>query len=276
MTSGKLRAFISSIKYRHPLTLAVAATATACILIVIVVASWKAYANRAMRKHYPSISLPAIGIKASLRTERVGDSVEYVFYVKPTSEAVQGRLNEVIHKRDRDSLRFFVTLEDDDGFELCETRASWTPDVDNQGNITELRGNGALADCPISRYARAHKWTINFAYPLISENLSPESPQIKPQETAKEAQPNNEQEKQKSEPTINSTFATEDTLTGADPMSGEIETLSGRSFRVTREAEKATLVLWMAPNKVTVSCDHGACVVTNNDHSQSVHARLMR
>jgi hypothetical protein len=234
---------------------------------IATLAAWKAYRDRPMRKSYPVISLPEIGLKASLRTERVDDNVQYIFHVKPLGDARKDRLNEVIEKRNRDSLQFFVALDDDDGFELCQTRVEWHPMLGGDGKTDELTGKGIVASCPVSRYVKSSKWSITFSYPLLAENLSPDVPKSIRQETGK----HDEQIEKAHIP-----VAAEDTLTGADVVSGGIETLSGHSFRVTREAEKMTLIPWEASDKLAVSCTQSACLITDNSNGQSVHARLIR
>lgn len=263
----KARALLLRIDYRHPLTLVIVVAAIVCLFGVATLAAWKTYQDRPMRKSYPVISLPEIGLKASLRTERVDDNVQYIFHAKPLSGATKDRLNEVIEKRSRESLRFFVALDDDAGFELCQTIVEWHPMLGGDGKTDELTGKGNVTSCPVSRYAQSSKWSITFSYPLLAENLSPEIPKSIRQEAGK----HDEQIEKAHIP-----VAAQDTLTGADVVSGGVETLSGHSFRVTREAEKMTLIPWEASDKLAISCTQSACLITDNNNGQSVHARLIR
>lgn len=253
------------VNLRHPLILAVAVAATSCVVLSALFLVWNEYTDRPMRKSYPVKVLTSSGLTATLRTERIGNSVQYVFDAKPISDAVKERLDDVIRKRGK-SLHFSVDLADDGGFELCSTTVSLHPTPDDQGKYVALTGRGVISDCPIDRYAKSKKWGLGFNYPPLADNLTP--PEI-----VKNASPepkSRELQSQSGTPAV-----TEDTLTGAS-VTGGIEMLSGRSFRVTREAEQMTLLVWRSSDKLTVSCIESSCVIKDDENGQSVHARLLR
>jgi hypothetical protein len=76
-------------------------------------------------------------------------------------------------------------------------------------------------------------------------------------------------------PAVNTLIVT-DSLTGADFLTGAIETLSGRSLRVRKEAEKMSIGLWRPSDSLGLSCDGVACLVTDANRNESVHAILLR
>lgn len=272
-TIARIRALGSQINYRHPLTLAIASTAVACLILVAFFVIWQAYANRPMRKSYPALKLPEIGLIAALRTERIEDSVQYIFHAKALSDATKERLDEVIQKRNHDSLKFSISLEDDAGFELCQADVSWHPNLGPQGKVVELIGKGFLSYCPTSRYSRVSKWNMTFSYPLVTENLSPVIVQ-NDQSSSRGPSPHKDTEQSNTGRAAISVLS-EDVLTGADVVSGGVETLSGRSFKVTREAEKTALTPWRPTDKLAIACDKNACLITDENNGQSVHARLV-
>jgi len=290
---ARIRALGSQINYRHPLTIAIASSATACLILVAFLAIWQAYANRPMRKSYPAINLPEVGLIAALRTERIENSVQYIFHAKALSDATKERLDEVIQKRDHDSLKFSISLEDDAGFELCKADVSWHPNLGAQGKVVELTGKGVFSYCATSRYSRSSKWNVTFSYPLITENLSPvplpptnDGGTTVAGPSTQSAQKNNQppsrgSDTHKETPQPNTTkgetaVSSEDVLTGADAFSGGIETLSGRSFQVTRDAERMALIAWRSTDKLVIACDKNTCLITDDNNGQSVHARPVR
>jgi hypothetical protein len=236
-----------------------------------------------MRKVYQSKDLEDIGLKASLRTELIDGSVQYVFAARPLSDKARDRFDEVIRKR-RDVINFFLDLEDDGGFELCHTSVSWYPNLGQQGKIVAIHGKGIFSDCPGSRYSRSNRWDIAFNFPSVSENLSPPAAIPVIDDGDVELTPNNSQSKcsqhdfsksTDSTNQANTPVITEDKLTGAD-LSGGIETLSGKSFRVTSEAEKLTLLEWRPSDSLALSCTQRSCLITDKSRSQSVHAQLVK
>lgn len=227
-----------------------------------------------MRKSYPTLKLPEIGVIAALRTERIEDSVQYVFHAKALSDATKERLDEVIQTRNHDSLKFSISLEDDAGFELCQADVSWHPNLGAQGKVVELIGKGVFSYCPTSRYSRVSKWNMTFSYPLVTENLSP-VPAQNDQMSSGGPSPHKDTE-QPNTSRAEISVPSEDVLTGADVVSGGVETLSGRSFQVTREAEKMALIPWHPTDKLAISCSKNMCLITDENNGQSVHARLIQ
>jgi hypothetical protein len=136
-----------------------------------------------------------------------------------------------------------------------------------------ISGSGEIADCPKARYSQATSWKTSFNYPKLNEQIKTSEPApVARQNTSTVPLTNLSQVKKNSESNIIVT----DRLTGADFLTGAVETLSGRSLRVRREAESMTLSSWQPNDRLQLICKGATCLVTNTERDQSVHATLSR
>lgn len=242
-------------------------------MIVAVGGGFWSYHNRLLRKHFPASDLKPIGLTTTLRTELIEGKPHYAFSARPDAESTKVRLDEVVRSKPANELRFAIHLLDDDGFELCEQEISWQPNLGSDGTVMRISGSGEIADCPKARYSQATSWKASFNYPKLNEQIKTGDPAPVAQQntpTVPLVKPSNVE--RGSESTIVDT----DRLTGADFLTGAIETLSGKSLRVRREAEWMTLNSWQPNDQLQLSCKGAACLVTNTDRDESVHAALSR
>jgi hypothetical protein len=75
----------------------------------------------------------------------------------------------------------------------------------------------------------------------------------------------------------------DDTLTGFDLFSGHLETLSGRTFLVYREAERSTADMWKISGELSgqpqvhfICKPTSDCTIENTTNKQVVHGRVIR
>lgn len=253
--------------------------ASAALLIVIALSGsymWKRYTSRPMRKVFPPKDVPEIGLTVALRTERMDNSVVYVFRAKPLTADLKERMADVLKSQDRRSLKFFAELEDSGNFELCRTEVAWHPDLASDGTFAGMSGQGDFPDCTLSRYSKATGWNLQFHYPLTSESLSssqPESQQTDRNNRASTAASNGSHRPSKIGIADGSSV---DVLTGADAYSGAIETVAGHTLRVTRDAERATLLRWQNGDSLKFECAEQECLVSDINTDEAVHARVIR
>jgi hypothetical protein len=61
-------------------------------------------------------------------------------------------------------------------------------------------------------------------------------------------------------------------MTGYDMFKGRIETKTGHTYRIPREGERQTAVIWIAPDELLISCKAKECLIEDQRTKQAVHA----
>jgi len=237
---------------------------TSLILLLIgiaAVAYWLRNRNLALRT-FPAVRLSASGLGGILRT-KWDEGGHYVLHIRPLP-GTESHFSDVLQLDPRPPMSFTVVLLDSDGFELCEGTPQLRPSTDADGKGKLLEGEGLFANCDKPHFRRAARWRMSYAFPKLADNLHP-SP-AEPTEAKHPVSASGNRDVPKSS-------ASEATLTGSDFQSGDIETLSNGSYRITRSAEKMTVALWESPDKVRIECEGNECIVTDLRTGESVHAR---
>jgi hypothetical protein len=124
------------------------------------------YRDRTTLVHiWPDIDLPQIGIRTSLKTQAREGSAKYQFTVVPSSEKVADAFNGVTTTTDT-SNAFTVLFYDAGGFERCRSNLeALTRNVDGNGRVASLDGNGTLSGCSTDDYLEAVSWNLNYRFP---------------------------------------------------------------------------------------------------------------
>ncbi len=239
------------------------------------------YSNRPTPvKDWPVLRLSNLGVNASLRTRWSDGSLGYQFSVSP-DQGLEKAFSQVAHNG---SNRFIVHLSDKDGFELCDFEPKLTVTVGDTGEPTVLHSNGSSFGCGRSKVQDASKWQLTFVFPRLADiKASEHGPWEKYQQKNQRSTPDEvipnplpveslQGRLQKPQEVTG-----EDTLTGID-LDGHVETKSGHSFVITREAEKIPAnVSWHTRASLRYSCKRrNDCVIENTDTGETVHARLIR
>ena len=220
-----------------------------------------------------------LGVHAYLKTRWSDGSVRYQFSVSP-DQGLEKAFSQVAHN---ESNRFIVHLSDKDGFELCDFEPKLTVTVGDTGEPAALHSNGSSFECGRSKVQDASKWQLTFVFPRLADIKASEhgpwekyqqknqrgTPEVVPDPLPAESPAGRLQKSQE--------VSGEDTLTGID-LDGHVETKSGHSFVITREAEKIPAnVSWHTPASLRYSCKRrNDCVIENTDTGETVHAKLIR
>jgi hypothetical protein len=211
--------------------------------------------------------MPGLGVTASLKTRWSDGSLKYQFGVSP-EQGLEKAFAQVAHNK---SNRFVVHLSDRDGFELCDFEPKLTVTVGDSGEPKMLDSNGYSTNCDRSHVRNASTWNLSWVFPKLSD--------VKPQEAGGVTGNIRDLRPLPAAGDIDMTGAVlyEDTLTGIDVF-GHLETKSGHSFVITREAEKhSAYISWQTRASLRYSCKRrNDCVLENLDNGETVHVRLVR
>jgi hypothetical protein len=222
----------------------------ALLAAIIVVVGAVLFVRHYREPHkYPLVQLPYVGLKASLRTKWVNGSGQYIFQVRPTP-GNEARFASVIQTIPRDQLKFQVHLVDTDGFEVCSAIPTMVTLRAVDGKASGLKADQTFPNCTEEQIRAAEHWHVTYNFPSLTANISPPLPSPEEQDAGQKAQ-----------------------LTGADILTGEVETLNSGSFKVLKSAEYMTLLGWTSPDELRLSCKGSLCVLTNLRTGESVHVR---
>ena len=259
-----------------------------CILGCAMVMTW--YLNRPIAaREWPVIEIPAVGIKARLKTDWK-DSARYQLRVTPLSAELAEPFDSSV--RSNRNIGFTITLYDKSGFQLCSTEITPSHVVDSNNRVTELVANDHLI-CSRSDYVNAERWRMQWVFPKLavstSATVSPTTPSShtgqkasKKPVTATDA-PTAKPDGGNDSPALVSQDGSE-TLTGFDLSSGNLETKSGKTFVIYRRGERTTADMWYLDTalggqqpRLRVKCDAtGECLIENLKNNQAVHVRQLK
>jgi len=259
-----------------------------CIVGCAMAITW--YLNRPIpAKQWPVIEIPAVGIKARLKTDWK-DSARYQLRVVPFSAELAEPFDSSV--RSNGSIGFTIILYDKSGFQLCSTEVTPSHIVDSSDRVTELVANDHLI-CSRSDYVNAERWRMQWVFPKLSVStpaaVSPATPSG-PTGLKASKKPATVTDAPRAKPAGGNDSPASvaqdghETLTGFDSSSGNLETKSGKTFVVYRTGERTTAYMWYLDTAIAgqqprlrVKCDAtGECLIENLKNNQAVHAKPLK
>jgi hypothetical protein len=196
--------------------------------------------------------------------------------VSPLSRDLQYAFDRVAHTIDA-SKTFSVIFYDSNGFERCRGELSdITRRVDQGGQVVPLEGTGSMLGCSVDENVGAKNWNLSYQFPDLkqkkdeqrNDRLTPprqERVRLKGPEGKFYTLPQNQVDAflcvhPDYETAAHSATAKqaedsegEDELTGAS-YDGTLETESGHTLHVTRQAEIETIWSWLASDRIRYDC----------------------
>ncbi|MDE3105961.1 MAG: hypothetical protein KGK08_12370 [Acidobacteriota bacterium] len=251
---------------RKPRVLVIVAASLTVLLIALAIALHWFWSKKAAVRTFPTARISASGLQGTLKAKWDG-GVRYVVRIRPMHGS-EAHFNEVLRMDPRPPISFTVRLLDADGFEICENTPVVQPSIGVDGKYDLLTGESTFENCDESAFERSSKWGMRYMFPALSDN-----PQSSATTTPSVTQSTRSDITDRRR--VANSSSVEATLTGSDFQSGNIETLSNGSYRVTRSAEKMTILLWESPDKVRIECQGNECTATNLRTGESVHIQRM-
>jgi hypothetical protein len=232
------------------------ASLTFVILALIFWTGWRVHQLHRVRT-WPAIDLSNLGLKFLLKTDYADGSYRYLFRARPDDKDA-GHFNSVL--QDGLEPEFYIALADSNGFELCSEPVQYHKEVGTNGTYAGLKGSGPFKLCGENQYASAASWQVRFVYPALGDvkDVAAQPLSLTVKGTSRLVAPTDPSQ------------LISDVVTGADFTTGEIDTLSGAIFIVSRDAERMTLLHWEPKDSVSISCKATSCLITN-ENGQSVH-----
>lgn len=245
------------------------------LIFFTVVRRQTAAADTALASYVVHANHPRLDL--SVKTQLIEGVIHYQLQMKaPDAEAVK-ELTTLMESENATKLRFTLNLEDQKSFMLCKvsiTRSQIGRQDDAFGKTTALTVNDVFQKtCSADDYRLSSKWSASSNISRLLD--SAQTAQVKVPQQQNPALTISKQPKMPrltpaKEKVIEDNSGS-DVLTGVDPFNGLIETLSGASYKITRQAERMTIALWRATDHVVIACQTQECTLRNQKSGETVH-----
>jgi hypothetical protein len=228
-----------------------------CLVGIGAIYSW--YQHRPLPpRNWREISLPAGGIKVTLKTQWRDGLVQYKFNVVPKEPSLSRAFDKAV-RSDQGAVRFTAHLRDKSGFALCGIDMDrFSRQINDTGIAIALLAEGNEFGCSRSEYKDVEDWDVSFHFPELE--LEKEQKEVKGTAASSSSE-----------------LAGTDMLTGFSYMSGHLETRTGHTFVLDREAEHGTALMWEASQALKFTCKtKSECLIENLERKEAVHGRMLR
>jgi len=220
---------------------------------------------------------PVEGLKISLKTISIAGQVHYQFSAEP-SGAMKPAFQKAAELISRRQL-FTVILKDKDGFEVCRHTLD-VVDVEDYGGLAGFSSAGSFSGC--DGYSRVAGWDVEYASSLrqlkkveVALNVEKTRPAAREGVNSDAKRPVLVVATEKQRTEEDRPFIFEETLIGSDPLSGLLETVSGRTVTVSTNG-RMTAAIWANASRLKFTCMYRDCTVLNLSNGEIVRATLRR